>query len=254
MRRPRSIVAVLALLVGAWVQPALATAAPPRAGLSAEFVPNQLGRPTTVTLTFDISGAGRRLPPPLTEVDLMYPANLGIFTSELGLAECPAATLQQAGPEGCPANSLMGWGSATAEVPGAEILVEHARLSIWAGPEQDGHNELLIYAEAKPVEPETIFPMVLFEAANPFGGNLHTTIDPNIVNPEFPASLTRLRLSIGPLHVLYHRRLHGRTVAYHPRGILLPRRCPRHGFRFGATFVFLDHSHAVAHASVPCPT
>jgi hypothetical protein len=61
-----------------------------------------------------------------------------------------------------------------------------------------------------------------------------------------------MHLTLGG-HLTYYERVHGRTIAYHPAGIGLPRSCPRGGFPFGATFSFLDGQHASARTKVACP-
>jgi hypothetical protein len=68
-----------------------------------------------------------------------------------------------------------------------------------------------------------------------------------------PVSILRVRSTIGPNRLTYYRHAHGRLVAYRPRGIEVPERCPRDGFPFAADFGFLDGSHASAHTTVRCP-
>ncbi|MFI4977683.1 MAG: hypothetical protein ACHQC8_03230 [Solirubrobacterales bacterium] len=63
-----------------------------------------------------------------------------------------------------------------------------------------------------------------------------------------------LQLTIGPLNLIYYRRAGGTLVAYHPRGILVPTRCPRGGFPFALSLGFADGTGATATSSVPCPT
>lgn len=72
--------------------------------------------------------------------------------------------------------------------------------------------------------------------------------------PEAPdISVVQVRSTLGPLHLTYYEEVSGRRVAYEPKGILLPNRCPRGGFRFVADFGFQDGSRASAHTAVPCP-
>jgi hypothetical protein len=65
-------------------------------------------------------------------------------------------------------------------------------------------------------------------------------------------AVVRLRVTIGG-KLTYYEHANGRTIAFHPRGIELPRRCPRGGFAFAATFQFLDGSASTARTAVPCP-
>ncbi len=59
--------------------------------------------------------------------------------------------------------------------------------------------------------------------------------------------------TIGPMNVTYYRQFRGKSTPYHPRGVRLPRRCPRGGFPFAANFTFQDGAHTVARTTVPCP-
>ncbi|HZL47765.1 MAG TPA: hypothetical protein VFC30_01995, partial [Solirubrobacteraceae bacterium] len=66
-------------------------------------------------------------------------------------------------------------------------------------------------------------------------------------------ALTALHTTLGPQHLTYYEHTHGKTIPYHPKGILLPNTCPHNGFRFAAQFAFQDGSHATAHTTVRCP-
>jgi hypothetical protein len=219
------------------------------AAIAASFAPYRLGAPTSISLGFDIRALDGRLPSALTQVDFRYPANLGLATSELGVAACDPRKLQRQGPGGCPENSIMGAGRALAEFQASPVISEEtAVLALVAGPSQDGYAKLLISATGEyPVEARIVMSTLLLP------GDLRITVPLVPGVPEGPdVAVTRARVRIGgPL--IYHRRSHGRRIAYRPRGILLPRRCPRGGFRFRATFSFLDGTQALAGAVVPCP-
>jgi len=246
------LIAVLTLL--AWhARDASATQS---AKLNVALVPEHLGRDTTIVLGFQIATPLGRIPPPLTAFDLRYPANLGIVTSGLGLATCEPATLEALGPEGCPPDSLIGHGSALAEIPlGPEIIHETGQITTWMAPIQEGHLRVLFYAEARsPIYAQLIFTGLVLEAPPPFGGSLDTNVPPVPTLPEAPdAAVVQMRATIGPKNVTYYERSHGKTIAYQPNGIRLPETCPRHGFPFAATFNFLDGTHTTINTSVPCP-
>jgi hypothetical protein len=246
-----------AALVGAAAAEPLGTAASaPSVRLAVALVPERLGAGTTIEFSFNVTTPDGRVPPPLTAIDLRYPANLGLATSGLGLASCYPATLEALGPEGCPADSLMGHGNALVEIPiGAEPVREHGYLTCWMGPFEHGHLSLLFYANGEtPVYAQLIFPGLILEASAPFGGRLDTRIPIIPSVPEGPnASVVRMSATIGPQHITYYAHVRGHVVAYTPRGLLLPPRCPRGGFPFAATFTFLGASRAHARASVPCP-
>jgi hypothetical protein len=252
VRRVRDLLSAV-LLCACLPAPALATQS---ARLDATLTPERLGQGTTVGFGFQIAAPADQVPPPLTEVEVRYPGNLGIALSGIGLADCSPATLATYGPEGCPADSHMGVGSALVEISiGPEIVHETAAVAIVRGPEQNGRLALLVYATGKtPINAEIVFPGLLLPAPAPFGGQVH--IDVPLV-PSLPGApdvaVVRLRATLGPLHLTYYERLDGTTVAYHPKGILLPRSCPRGGFPFEAAFTFQDGSHAHARTVVPCP-
>jgi hypothetical protein len=224
--------------------------------LHATLTPERLGQGTTIGFSFQIAAPDGRVPPPLTEVNIRYPSELAIALSGLGLATCTTEVLEESGPAGCPTDSLMGYGSALAEIPiGPEIFQETAQVTLVRAPVQDGHLALLFFANgASPVSTQIVFPGLILPAPTPFGGRIHIKVP---LVPSLPAApdvaLVQLRTTLGPRHITYHENVHGRWVSYHPQGILLPNSCPRGGFPFAATLAFLDGSHATAHTTVPCP-
>jgi hypothetical protein len=42
-------------------------------------------------------------------------------------------------------------------------------------------------------------------------------------------------------------------VAYHPKGAVLPKRCPSGGFRFSTVLDFLNGQRAEAQTAIACP-
>ncbi|HTB71150.1 MAG TPA: hypothetical protein VK707_09230 [Solirubrobacteraceae bacterium] len=224
--------------------------------LSVGLTPEHLGQGTTVGFDFDIASTTGLVPPPLTEVDLRYPGDLGVTLSGLGLATCSAGTLEVLGPEGCPAEARMGYGSVLAEIAiGGEVIVERATLAVLRAPTRDGHISLLFYAAGEaPVYAQIVFTGALLAAAPPFGGLLH--IDVPLV-PSVPGApdvaVAQIHGTLGPQHLTYYRHVGGGSVPYNPQGILLPNHCPRGGFPFAAELGFLDGSRTNARAVVSCP-
>jgi hypothetical protein len=227
----------------------------PAVTLQAALRPEHLGAGTTIKFAFSIVYSDET-PSPLRTIELRYPANLGIATSGLGVATCRAAELEVDGPPGCPSTSVMGYGSGLVEVPfGFSTVREGVRLTTFMAPLRDGHLGLLFYAEAAgPISAELIFHGLVLPAATPFGGNLTTAVPLVPTLPEAPdAILAKFSTTLGPEHITYWEYSKGRYIPYHPRGILLPPRCPHGGFPFAAAFVFENGAHAGAHAVVPCP-
>ncbi|HXP99887.1 MAG TPA: hypothetical protein VN845_07465 [Solirubrobacteraceae bacterium] len=252
MHRARDLLTSLLLCV---CLPAVAQATS-TVDLHARFVPERLGQNTTLEFSARISSADGYVTPPLTELDVRYPQDIGISAGELGLETCARTTLEVLGPEGCPADSRMGEGSAIAEVPiGPHVFIEEATVTILRAPEESGHLALLLFANGlTPVYAQIATTGLLLPATVSYGGSVDITVP---LIPGLPGgpdvSLVQLNATLGPLGLTYYEHVHGRLVAYKPRGILLPRKCPRHGFAFSANFTFLDSSHTSANTSVPCP-
>lgn len=225
------------------------------ASLHVSFTPMHLGHDTSVALDVKVTGSAGHIPSPLTTIEVHYPSNLGLAVSELGLETCSPTRLEATGPTGCPANSRMGRGSARAEIAiGPRIIQETAAITILRAPEQNGHFALLFYAEAEnPISAKLLLPGLLLRG--PAAREETIRIDLPLIHglPGGPdVAITQLHATFGPHGLVYHERIGSKLVTYQPRGILLPSRCPREGFDFGATFTGLDGSHTSAHATIPC--
>lgn len=224
--------------------------------LHVSLKPEHLGQGTTVGFNFTIIPHTSRVPPPLTEVNVSYPGDLGIGLSDIGLATCPVTTLETSGPNGCPAEAQMGYGSVLAEIPLAgEIIQEHATVVVLRAATQEGHISLYFYAQGStPISDEIVFPGALLPAEPPFGERLHINVPLVPSVPEAPyISVAQIHGTLGPQHLTYYRHIGHKLVAYNPQGILLPKHCPHGGFRFTAQLKFIDDTQAETSASVPCP-
>ncbi len=221
----------------------------PRTKLSATFVPKRLGAPTTIGLVLKIAQPTQLTPPPLSTIDVSYPRDLSFATSGLGLAACDPAALEALGSEVCPPNSRMGSGTATAEVPfGLYVLPEKIALSLFAGPSTDGYLHLLILAEgATPVMGRVQLKAVLLP------GHLRIEV-PRI--PSLPGgadvAFTSLTATLGG-SLTYYERSRGHTIAYQPKGVGLPNRCPAGGWRLQGKLAFLDGQRSQAQTTISCP-
>lgn len=226
------------------------------ARLEVALLPKRLGQSTTIEFGFSIAKAGGGVPSLVTRIELRYPKHLGIITSGLGIASCTHTLLETLGAKGCPSRSLIGFGTATAEVEvGGEVIQELASTAIFMAPLAEGNINLqfLVNGES-PLAAELIFPGLLLPASPPYGGDLAITVPLLESFPEGPdVALVKLRSTIGPLGVTYYAHIHGKFVPYQPSGIILPDRCPRHGFPFAITLKFADGSGTTSHALVPCP-
>jgi hypothetical protein len=254
VRTPRAYALALALLVLGCL-PASAQATETVA-LHTSFTPNRLGASTTIGFGFTIGSTTGGLPSPLTHVSLRMPKGMNYVTTTLGLAICRPENLVAKGLSGCSPNSRLGYGSAFVEVPfGADAGHEIPEIQALMGPPHDGNIVVLFYANGlAPVYAQIVFAGELLPGEGAFGGDLDTTI-PEIksVTNGPPVSIINVSSTIGPNHLTYYKRVHGKLVGYKPQGISLPTKCPRGGFPFFAQFTFLDGTQVPATSKVPCP-
>ncbi len=224
--------------------------------LHASLSPEHLGHGTTLGFDVVIRAPRGTVPLPVVGIALRYPNDLGIGLSGLGLETCRQADLEAIGVRACPADSLMGDGSASVEIQvGPAVVHETAALAIVRAPVQNGRFALIFYADGtSPVEAQLSLPAFLLEASHPFGGKVDIQLPLVPSLPESPdVALVHLHALIGPAHLTYYENAHGRRIAYRPKGIQLPKSCPRGGFPFAATLAFSDHTRSTAHDIVPCP-
>lgn len=249
----------LALLAACLMCLAAPTRAPAETGavkLHAAFDPLVLGRRTTLEFGFNFAAPTGKVPQPLTAVELHYPSNLGLGLSNLGLATCDQTVVEAGGPKSCSPNAVMGFGEVlTGVVLGSEIVGESAPITILRAPDRENRLAVLFFAEGtSPIDTRIIFPGLLLPSSAPFGGVVNIGVPLVETLPGAPyVSVIELHSTIGPKRVVYYERVDGHILAYKPRGILLPRHCPRHGFPFAANFSFADGSRASAKTTVACP-
>jgi hypothetical protein len=231
------------------------------ASLEVSFSPERLGAPTTILFGFRISSVPPASQSPLTNMSVMLPSEMGFATSGLGLENCVLYSLEEGGALGCPANSLMGRGVATAEIPiGGEEIAESAQIEVFSAPVREGRLSLWVFADAhSPVNAEPVFPAAVVPAPAPYGETIDATLPLVPTLPGAPdVAVTRFHMALGstasgPDRFLYYTWVHRHRVAYAPKGLLLPPVCPRGGFPFQAQFVFQDQTEATARTTVPCP-
>jgi hypothetical protein len=252
------LVACFACLACAWAAPGLCAAAE-LAKLKVGLRPERLGAGTTIEFSLQIaarSGLANETPAPLIAMKLTYPAGFILGTSELGLESCQPAALQALGPRACPTDSQIGKGSALVEVPfGSDAIEEHASVEMFVAPVKEEQVQMLFYVNGQsPVIAHVVFPAALSSASAPFGGALDTELPLVPTFPKAPdVSVLRFGSTLGPLGLTYYERVHGRTVAYSPQGIVLPKSCPAKGFPFTAELGFADGTEAVTNTRVSCP-
>ena len=228
----------------------------PRVTLHAGFNPERLGQSTTLNLRIQVAPGSEPIPPPLVHAELRYPAGLDVQLSGLGIDECTAATLETAGIEACPVDSIMGEGQAIAEFLIAHHIVrEVAAMTAVRTTEKEGHLTMLLYLyDETAVSAQLILNTQLLPAGGPFAGLVNIQIPLLHSLPETPdVSVSEIQLGLGPETLTYTEQVAGKVVHYIPEGIDLPKHCPRGGFPFAVTLGFLGGSHASARTAVACP-
>ncbi len=244
--------AVGSLCVAVAVLPACAcvpgvAAASETVELHASFTPDRLGASTTIGLGFQISGPDGQAPSPLTRADLRLPSGIEYLTSTLGLAVCEPAVLlahrvrQRAG---------------RSPVGRRRRRRDAQHRSVHGPSTRNGDTVVVFYADGRtPVAAQVVFEGELIPGFGPFSsGSLDNAVPLVAGVPEGPdVSIRSVQTTIGPGGLLYTRRVHGRTVHFHPSGVGVPEHCPRGGFRFAARFGFADGTTASAASTVPCP-
>jgi hypothetical protein len=235
---------------------ASARAVAEQATLHASFSPDRLGAPTTISFGFHLATTEGTAPPPLSTIDLRMPAGINYTTTTLGLSICQPAALVARGLAGCPANSRLGYGNAVVEVPfGTGAGHEVPEVQALAGPSPNGNLVVLFYANGLyPVDAQLAFSGEVLPDSGRFGSQLATNVPLVASVPDGPdVSVVSVTSTIGPSHLTYYHHVHGRRVAFHPRGVSVPEHCPHGGFPFAATFTFQDGTSAAAITTVPCP-
>ena len=256
MSKIRALPGALLLALVCCVLPATAAATTERASLHASFSPNRLGASTTISFGFHVETTEGTAPPPMTSLNLRMPAGISYTTTTLGLAICQPAVLQLRGLAGCPPNSRLGFGSALVEVPfGTGTGHEIPEIQAVAGPSPGGNLVVLFYADGRePVYAQLVFQGEVLAASGAYGTQLAANVPLVTSVPGGPdVSIVSVQTTIGPSHLTYYKHVHGRKVAFHPKGVSVPEHCPRGGFPFAAAFTFQDGSSTSAQTAVPCP-
>lgn len=224
--------------------------------MNASLAPERLGHASTIAVGFEVADPTGEDPEPLTGMTISLPAGLSVSTSELGLATCEVAALESEGPRACPRDSEIGHGSAVAEVPfGAQLFAETVTITLYSAPLRDKRARLLVYASGEhPVIANIVFPGSIAPAQAPFGASIET---PMPLVPGLPGgpdvALVSMHTTIGPAGIVYTEEAHGKTVRFHPQGLILPRMCPRGGFPFSIVLHFENGAEARNRTRVPCP-
>ncbi|WP_272474541.1 hypothetical protein [Baekduia alba] len=198
---------------------------------------------------------------PVTELRLLTSAGIDLTSSGLGAASCRrpadeiAAVMNPVAQNPCPANSLMGTGSAQAALLVEPAIDGAASLELHAGASVDDKPGLVVIANTyNPARFHLTYQGYLYIPPPGFGIGVAIRI-PQIPQLPFgaPIALSHLQLVLGGPGISYTKRSHGRVMRYHPSGVPLPRRCPKAGFRFRLILRFADGGRSAVDDVVRCP-
>jgi hypothetical protein len=220
----------------------------------ASFSPDRLGVPTNLSLTASFLSSTGGPPSPITKFMLYAPAGTEIDVH--GAGTCTAATLQQRGPSGCPADSRAGFGGGVGllELPAETIHVPYT-LDFFFAPDESGYLRLLAYASAvAPTAVEFVLVAKQIPAPAPYGLGFSVEVPPISTFPGVSnASIESVFVTVGGPHVAYYESVHGKKALVHLRGLVTPKSCPSGGFPAQGTVDFADGSTLTVNPAIPCP-
>ena len=168
----RTLTTVAAALLICGATPAVAAATSEQANvLPCVVFTRPAGKSTTIGFGFNVSTTEGLAPPPLTAINLHMPAGMNFTKTTLGLAICNPTALQEHGVSGCPANSRLGFGSASVEVPfGTGSGHELPEIQALMGPPHNNNMVVLFYANGQtPVFAQLVFEGEVLPASGIFG-------------------------------------------------------------------------------------
>jgi hypothetical protein len=218
------------------------------------FTPDRLGASTNLSLTARLSPTSALAREPVHKFTVYGPAGLRIDAR--GAGTCTAATLEQAGPTACPADSRVGFGGGVGALQlSSETVRERYTLDFFFSSTRPGHLSLLIHVSATaPANIELTLIAREVQAAPPYGLGFSVEVPPISTIPGAEAaSIETAFATLGAADVAYYRRLHGRRRLVRLRGLVVPSSCPPGGFPTRAIVQFASGRSQTLDPTVPCP-
>ena len=109
-------------------------------------------------------------------------------------------------------------------------------------------------AEAETAAFELVLVAKEFHAPKPYGIGFSVEVPLIAALPGASnASVESVFLTFGSTHVAYYKTIHGKKKLFHVRGVVVPKTCPRGGFRLEATIDFADGATLAVTPTIPCP-
>ena len=219
----------------------------------AGFSPDALGVPTNVFGAATIASTNLPVPSPITHINEMGPAGLTLDLE--GTGTCTAATLENVGPEGCPADSKAGFGGGVGAYEIAhEVIDESFTVDFFLGNNKPGHVVLLIYLDgATPVSIQLVFTAPVIQAPKPYGLGVSLNVPLIKVLPEASdASAVSAFFTAGAKNVAYYKKIHGKRTLFHVKGIITPKTCPQGSWPAKSEISFEDGTTVTNKIKLPC--
>lgn len=218
------------------------------------FTPDRLGAATNLSITASFASSADVPPSPIGRLTLYGPAGLGIQAPDAGT--CTGAVLEQRGPEGCPADSRVGFGGGVAvlALPG-QLVRESFTLDFFFAPSEHGRLGLLAYASGvSPVAASLVVVAREIPAPKPYGLGFSVQVpEVSTIPGAAYASVESAFATLGASDVAYYKTVHGRRTLVHIKGLIVPRTCPFGGFPTRATVGFTDGATFTVNPTIPCP-
>ncbi|HUB36514.1 MAG TPA: hypothetical protein VL972_06785 [Solirubrobacteraceae bacterium] len=218
----------------------------------AGFSPDLTGVPANAFGRGIIGSTTGPVPSPITHVNVYGPA--GTTLNLEGTGVCSAEKLKNMGPEACPADSKAGFGGGegTYEI-GGEIVNEPYTLDFFLADNKPGHISVLIFLKGStPVSIELVFTATVVTGPAPYGLGFSLNVPLIKVLPEASdASAKTAYITLGAKNVAYYKKIHGKRVLEHVKGIITPKTC-KGSWPVETQITFEDGSTVTAKRSVPC--
>jgi hypothetical protein len=138
---------------------------------------------------------------------------------------------------------------------GKEFVHEKYTVDVFLANNKPGHVELLVFLSGhSPVIVEVIFRGRVIKGQPPYGLGFSLDVPLIKVLPEASnASAESASITLGAKNVVYYRKVHGHRKAFHVKGIILPRHCPKAGWPVKSEFEFEDGERKTATRTIACP-
>jgi hypothetical protein len=207
--------------------------------------PDRLRARSTLSFTIRFADPSAGVPAPVRRSILRFPAGLTLEVPHL--RSCSLAHLRARGASGCPAESMLGRGSALVEAHlGSQTMAEHISLWVFLGPLRNLQPTIEIVGQGyTPLDERVVLGGTLGPSDAPYGEALTLLIPPiPTLALEPDASIVTFSLVIGA---------RAQRSARDANTLRLPATCPEDGFPFAAEFTYADGSISNSTAMVPCP-